>query len=522
MAVRELLDELEKEITQKKNVYDSYINQPTLISVTSDKVIVKEQNVKNDSFYSFTCNLEKPAIQVKSIQLLSANIPQAKGYSFDDTELIFPYYKIKTQENIAGETYYTEEPNINNLYYIRLLPSYYPSNIIPNATTYGFNKTFNNYQELSDELAKACQADLLYTNLSGAFTGFLPNDITISYNSSENKFQMAGNNTNTAWTPPNYSDGVTYKLNTIVKWEEDIFYISVIDDNLNYDPPSTPLAWQLYTGTFTNTYLIAGYDDPNVYTLQRNINIAKNATVWNATTMYGEGDLVYYNDIVYDALALTPNVNKQPDTNADYWQNYTATLAQEPNADFYYGLYGLNNIISIPQQPYKKGKTLANRIGFTWNGIFEWPITNNTVTPFQYAQGSSRPLFWNRLRPIPKYELIVDELGSIPIPNNNPYTATIYIADNYCNLVYSSILNIYTNITTASTIDTQSKRNILSIIPIDCGQLGITFTANFIDNPLTKINNDIYQIKIELRNDIDEPYYISNNGIVSLLLKLTY
>jgi hypothetical protein len=517
MELRDLLEELEKEIQAKKNVYESYINQPSLISLTSDNSIIKEFNNKNDSFFSFTCNLEKPALQVKSIQLLNANIPQAKAISFDDTELIFPYYKLKTQKNIAHNIYFTEQPNINNLYYVRLLPSYYPSNIIPNAENYGFNKTFNNYQELSDELIKSCQADLLYTNIS--YNKFIPNDITISYNQSENKFQMSGNNADTAWTPPNWSEGVNYSINQIVKWEEDIYYISLIDYNINYEPPSVSEAWALYTDGFTHTYLIAGYEDPNVYTLQRNINIAQNARVWDATTSYIIGDLVYYNDIVYNAI--DNNVNYPPSLHPDFWENYTATLAQETNADFLYSRYGLNNIVSIPSQPYKKNKTLAKRLGFTWNGIFTW-IEPNNFLPLIYVQGSSSPIFWNRLRPIPPYELLEEELGSIPIPNNNPYTQKIYIADNYCNLVYSSILNIYSNITTASTVDTQSRRNILSIVPINCGQLGITFTSNFIDNPLTKINNDIYQIRIELRNEIDEPYFISNNGIVSILLKLTY
>ena len=57
---------------------------------------------------------------------------------------------------------------------------------------------------------------------------------------------------------------------------------------------------------------------------------------------------------------------------------------------------------------------------------------------------------------------------------------------------------------------------------MNCGQLGISFSDSYIDTGLTKINNDIYQINIELRNELDEPFYISNNGISTFLLKLTY
>ena len=460
MELKELLTELENEI-QLKTENNSFINQPSIISVSSDNA-QKQFNNKNDSFYSFTVNLKRPALQVKSIQLLQANIPQCKGYNFDDTELIFPYYRLRTQDNIANETYYTENPTLNTLYYIRLLPSYYPPELIPNAQLYGFNKTFNNYEELSNELQKATSNDLLYTNIQN--THFIPNDISITYNTTYNKFQMKGNTT--TWTPNTWSGSTTYSINNLVMYNNQV-WISLTNNN-----QSTPgvSQWQLYTGSTTYTYLIAGYDDPNVLQLQENIN----------------------------------------------------QLINNENPDFFYGQYNLPSIVSIPSQPYKQGKTLAKRLGFTWNGsglnqVF--PI-NNTVSQINYVEGSSLPIFFNRLRPVPQYEIIPPELGSPP-PNNNPYTQYTYIADNFCNLVYSSIINIYTNIIASGTID-QTNRSLLSIIPLNCAPLGITFTNNFIDNPITKINKDIYQISIEMRNEIDEPYFISNNGIVSFMLKLTY
>jgi hypothetical protein len=476
MALKELLSELEKEIQLKTIERNSYINQPQLITVSSDTTEVKSFNQNGDSYYTFTCSLERPAIGAKSLQLLSANIPQAKGTSFTDTELIFFYYRIKTQTNVANHTIYNETPNINNLYYVRLLPSYYPVNIIPNAQNYGFNKTFNNYQELSDELAKSCANDLQYTNINNPH--FIPNDIVISYNEELNKFQMKGNNVNTIWDTqfPAWEPGVVFNVNQIVMSGSD-YYISLSDNNIDNNPTASSDFWNLYaTSTETSTklwytYLIAGYNDPNVLTLQQLLNEPLNGG----------------------------------------------------NPDFFYGQYNLNNIAAIPSQPFKQGKTLAKRLGFSWNGYFTWD-SGNTNLPLLYSQDFSSPLLWNRLRPIPDYQVLPPDIEAttIPIPNNNPFTSTTYIAENYCNLVYSSILNIYSDITTASSIDTQSKRNILSMIPINCGQLGITFTNNFIENALTKINNDIYQIRIELRDEIGEPYYISNNGIVSLTLKITY
>lgn len=471
MALKELLSELEREISLKKIEYNSYINQPQLITVSSDTTDQKSFNINNDSYYTFTCSLDRPAIGVKSLQLLSANIPQAKGTSFSDTELIFPYYRVKWQENANGYVIYPDDPSITNLYYVRLLPSYYPSNIIPNAQTYGFNKTFNNYQELSDELAKSCSADLLYTNIGN--TSFIPNDVLISYNENENKFQMTGNNTTTQWAVPEWNASVTYVMNDLVSYSGNT-YICLSEIVIVAPGGIVNNFWRLDSGNRGYAYLVAGFQDPNVLLLQQQIN----------DTIDGQ------------------------------------------NRDFIYGQYELTDIVGIPPQPYAPGKTLAKRLGFCWGGQYAWD-NGNPLDPLYYnaTTTGSGALLWNRLRPIPNYSVLPPELGgglSIAIPNNNPFTSTTYIAEAYCNLVYSSIISIYSDITTASTIDTQSKRNILAMIPVNCGQLGITFTNNFIENAFTKINSDVYQIRIELRNEIGEPYYISNNGIVSLTLKLTY
>jgi hypothetical protein len=796
--LQEILEDLEKEAQAKRSIItNTYNNQPELISISSDNAVITTQNATNDAYYSFTCNLIRPAIGVKSIQLLKANIPQATALSFTNGELLFPYYRIKTQENLANEFYFSEEPNIDNLYYVRLLPSYYPPNIIPNAQLYGFNKTFNNYTELSTELAKACANDLLYTNLTTPH--FIPNDVLISYNSDYNKFQFEGNNTTTSWTPPTYtlnpasivqenklvtyqsqeylslensnsvnpaliiyaytSGQVFYKFNialysgsyytcvvsevsnilptnttywtpstynpavnyggtligfnvyynnywyvsitnatntgqtpgssplfwrlqpyssggvtpgppnpvimtapswsgtfdylrgNVVRYIDDLFYIAKFgntnitpinnaqssvywdviantaistslttyppdnwtaeaDYNFNditkyngliyiqiyaglingYVPSNSPSIWQPFSLYHPTKWVGSGFQyyaqeivlwtDGNIYTcIASNNNITPTGDAnsalywilsgWSSATNYStkspqggaENFPVLYDGKWYSSTSLTPNQNRQPDTNYTYWnggptatintgvmnwwQVYTGTTGftyliagfQDPNVlllqedinegvngdnpDFFYGLYGLNNIVSIPTPPVSPGKTLAKRLGFSWNGLYTWPGTNE-VAPIQYPQGSSLPIFWNRFRPIPPYELIPEELGDIPIPNNNPFTSTTYIAENYCNLVYTSILSIISNITTASTLDSTNRRNILWLLPMNCGQLGISFSDAYIDTGLTKINNDIYQINIELRNELDEPFYISNNGISTFLLKLTY
>jgi len=57
---------------------------------------------------------------------------------------------------------------------------------------------------------------------------------------------------------------------------------------------------------------------------------------------------------------------------------------------------------------------------------------------------------------------------------------------------------------------------------MSCGNLGIAFTNQFLEQPLTKIGGDIFRIYIELRDEFDEPYYLSNNAVCSLTLKIKY
>jgi hypothetical protein len=107
-------------------------------------------------------------------------------------------------------------------------------------------------------------------------------------------------------------------------------------------------------------------------------------------------------------------------------------------------------------------------------------------------------------------------IGSLP-------TETLtYTADGYCNLVFSSVVYIYSTIVLASSVDTQRTSNLLAVVPLNCGNLGVTFANNFIENPLTKVNGDLYTIGIELYNEYAEPYYLTNNAVATFLFKMTY
>jgi hypothetical protein len=122
---------------------------------------------------------------------------------------------------------------------------------------------------------------------------------------------------------------------------------------------------------------------------------------------------------------------------------------------------------------------------------------------------------------VPTY--IFGQSVGLGFTNDSAATVTLtYTADSYCNLVYSSIVNIYANITGGSSVDTQRTSGLLAITSLNCGNLGVAFWANYIDNPLMKVEGDIYGITIDLRDEFDEPFMMSNNAVCTLTFKASY
>jgi hypothetical protein len=173
-------------------------------------------------------------------------------------------------------------------------------------------------------------------------------------------------------------------------------------------------------------------------------------------------------------------------------------------------------------QPFNKNpKRLLNSIlGFTWNGSFN-PIDLNIIENDTSRIASTQAtLLYNQCRPIPYY--FVQELESSLTTSNPALKTQIYTADGYCNLVYSSIIYIYTNISAGSTLNTATSTGLLAVGTMNCGNLGVSFFNPIINNPLYISEVDLYNISIELRDEFNDPYYITNNGVVSIALKVGY
>jgi len=561
----------EQQVITKQQQFRSYFNQPDLFSISSRNGIVDNvlnSPTVNDSFYRFVVDLPRNILEAKGIQLLGINFPQANATSFNDCELIFYYYRLKTQNSFnvyQDNIVFSETPNASNMYIVRLLPSYYKQELIPNASLFGFNKTFNSYKELSDELAKACLNDLAVRNESTTMP-FISGDITLSYNESLNKFQMQGNNTTTAWTPPTWVAG-TYQQNNIVRYSS-VNYISITNNNISTPGPApTITAWV----TSPQVYLpkdIVSYLGNNYTCIYENNGITPIGsggsstywilTAWNSSTDYATlrgapynlNWPVSYGGIYYFNLNTTSNINNTPSNSSTFWTannwevytgdlgySYLAAGFEDPNIpivtevvnsesafwDWLYAVYGKPSILGIPPQPKTiNGLTLNKRLGACWNGLYsEFP----TFIYTDFTDTSYFPLLFNRIRPIPTYEVVPPEpaLGIIAIPNNNPYTQSIYVFDGYCNLVYSSILYIYSDIGFSSSLTTeQTTLSLLGAVALNCGSLGIAFEKSFLENVLLKTNASLERILIELRDERNLPYYCGNNSIITLSFKVEY
>lgn len=662
-------------------------NQPNLITINSVNRLNDSVNgtpYSQTAFSSFEVSLPRPALDVKSLQLLSTNIPQCNA-NIPNTACVFWYYRLSE--------YLGTKPNINNLYYVRLLPSYYKKESIADPTLYGYNQTFANYLTLSNQLANSCLQDLTYNNFefiqsnfgsvsTPYYVPFLPNDIDLFYDASINKFKMTGLNTQYAYkiwnettiynvgdivitsgqpytaliaslnlqpnqtTIDTWTSGNNYMVDNIVsyttgttttttyiytcimditdsettpdldtthfavlstatgvssfwkptsqqvvaQWVEpttypvgrlvaynNVLYKCLIENYKQTPDADGSIYWVVFNTTEAYTYLITGYDDPNVkqlqgelfnlqwnpYTLyETNTIIGYNGSYylstaqnqnsvpvripfgWTNVITYNLGDIVQYNNHNYQSLQDN-NFKNQPDISPDFWLDLGVlswSLITDDSTSLQTGLYGLTKEFdmiewtgsrlsiqypyAIAGQPFNPNpKRLLNSIlGFTWNGAFNPADVNLgfSTDSEQTLTTLGQVAIYNHLRPIPPYyyNQTITLLGIAEQPTSS--TTLTYTADSYANLVYSSIINIYSNLVNASGLDTQKKLGILATTSMNCNNLGVAFWSNYVDNPLIKVNGDIYSITISFEDEFGEPYWLSNNAVATLSFKATY
>lgn len=363
-----------------------------------------------------------------------------------------------------------------------------------------------------------------------------------------------------------WSNSTTYIINDVVSYNG-VVYIAR-NTGTNQIPSSTSIFWIPQTPVSSNPVLsewnvsttytqfqvvsyqglmyVSTFSGSNTGSVPTaNIRWAlRNYVAWTNGSSYNIGKLVIYNENLYQSLI---NSNTTPTSNATNW-----TLLGSPINAWAYssysvltGLYGLTSefdmveirangvyTINFPYgvggQPYNPNpKRLLNSIlGFTWNGSFT-PSTLTNIEPYSILilTTTQQPLLYNRLRPVPDYRTSIAPPGLLGAEVGQDATATTsltYTADSYANLVYSSIISIYADVVKASSVDTQGTTTLLALTSMNCGNLGIAFWSNYLENPLLKVQGDIYSISIQFRDEFGEPFMLSNNAVATLTFKLKY
>ena len=585
---------------KRKDVLHSFTNQPERVCISSDNDINTSQTqnaITEQTFDSFKVAIKRPFLDVKSIQLLRASIPNAVT-NIPDTECVFWYYRLpvatssgtisttsgtiytgaayattgiitgvtdfidwgtipytlktslgvvrgyfKSPAAVSGtESIYTSwtdasgfigtvigsvtrtsaeflpAPTNTYLRMIRLLPSYYKPELFdtdrgqnispPPSSPYGWNRTFTDYSDLASELAKSCASDPAYdfaVQQNARFRLFIPGDISITYNSTLNKFCLTGNNATKSgvkyatYLSAGYNDSNLWGLPT------GTITSAVVSGNSIIYTTTTPTT-SFYPGIFVSIQGFSATDD--------GYNGGYFVTSFTSTTF-----------TVVDAFppgSPVSNTNFAL-TSWDILPNGAVYLAAITSGTFGLQSYDHTLIFGIGGQPFQDYRTLNLRLGFTWNGLITqiagyFPINIGALTG-QTIRASVLASFLNRLRPVPLYyTFAVGDTGL----SDSPYTSTIYTADNYANLVYTNTVSLYADFTGGSTYDSMANTQLLACVPMNASNLGVTFYNTTLYCPLTKISDQIYQIEIRMLTDTGAPYVIPNSAIVSLELALTY
>jgi hypothetical protein len=300
--LKDVIEELELENSSRINRgFQSTLNQPNLVSVSSANASGMESG---NGFFKFTVNLPRPVLEAETLELLSANIPQCNP-NIPDTACAFWYYRLNQ--------YSGKVPTLNNLCCIRLLPSYYKKEFIDNPSNYGYNVTFNSYDDVSTQLALSGVNDLGYynylnintpTEVQDSFRSqFCPRDVSVFYDSNINKFRMTGLNTD---EPPAFEawDNTTAYVvgdrvvSTLYLASGPFVSFVCIQDNTNQQP------------NWSSSYWVAD-------------NLPVMAE-WVNTTTYGANRIVLYDGDFYISLQTT--IGNQPDTSPTYWELFDITV----------------------------------------------------------------------------------------------------------------------------------------------------------------------------------------------------
>lgn len=409
-VVADIEEEKARGLVSGVAVFRSMLNQPALVSINSaNATSVSSQN----GFSTFTVNMPRPVLEVKTLQLMNATIPLPTA-NIPDTACAFWYYRLSAYSGLA--------PNTDNLFFVRLLPSYYKPEYLTTTggIQFGQNKTFTTYSNAATELALATSNDLAYTNLTTIaatltdpqlYTGpyrinYMAKDVSLTYNSNINKFQLTGNNVNTAFAVDQWASSNTYGVNAIVwyyssnQYPNTQSFKSLQASNSNHSPGAypnsvwwTPAYTDIVQPYDTNTWYrkgqLAYVGTPyfNVYQANWDTHAGGGALLtddkeWNATRVYWINDWVSVSTVAYVCVSPNKAVNPTSGGATGYWLPYqwAAGMSLNKGQNIYYNPTGkiyqslISNNVSTP----------TNTNNFVELGTTQWTAyAPSSVPPFQ-------------------------------------------------------------------------------------------------------------------------------------------
>jgi len=513
----EIIGQFPKEEKLNKGNLRSFLFQPERISLNSgDAQLVttatpEQWNTQNvyvpqETFSPFKIVLQKPLLNVKSIQLLSAIIPNPQA-SIPDDERVFTYYRLRTiyssSLGIWSSSYTYAKGDVVN-YLITGIYYYYISTIdtnlfqVPSSTTawnlVGKSGITGNVQYGPWNIGTS------YVVGQGVFYGTGAN--AYYYRSLTNA--NVGNQPDIspgAWTSdgispatlPNYYDITASKIK----------YVSMLSSVLNIDT-------QYASGPDVQNTTF-----PDYTSFVTCLNAAADDSALSSTGAPGSPDVQFIFNETLNKIQFAP-------------QKYTRWVNGVYNNGSYYLLTGWNDAnlktfytTLLPTYntlannvPFKLRANLNLRCGFTWNGVYIFPSN-----PYSDPGSSSTPAGKFKLSILPYI---------VPFPSDQSegiwplYDRTVITANTYGDLVYTQSVSIYCDVTQGSTQDSAGNAGLLSVIPMSSGQLGINFYQNNFNNPLTKIPSQIQEITISMKTQSGDDYLLPSSANVSLELALEY
>lgn len=444
--------------------YTSFVNQPERIQISSQQDVNDYDPTTLVSYYNFKVVLPRPALNVKSIQLARASIPNATA-NIPDTETTFWYYALPQES--SGNIYANNGGNPGTLLYT--------FDEEGGIFTVPFGAQLINSAVYFDTGTLVINGDV-----NSPFSYNVALALTL------------------APVPATYGAGtiayfIQYTAPVLAQRRSNYLrYVRLVATNVQ------PELMNNFTGGFNRSF--ADYDDLTTELVKSTTDDPLNGEASNeilGTFKFVPDQISFYmldsfNKIVFrgldTAFRYLPCAADDP-----LWPIAAAQLQVRDRANTRFDFSGIIEII----QPFQLFRTLNLRLGFNYA---TYPSGNNYVS---------------MIRPIPPF------ITALP-PGLGNFTIYDQMASGYIDLVYSSCCHIYTDITGGSTVDSIANKALLASVPLNTPSLGVGFHSMPLNNPLTKIATQINEIYIEMRTDTAAPFFIGNNGIVSLELILSY